>query len=555
MDKVTELAHWRLDGSAGDLDGMPNGLVTASYLTYASSDGGEQAARFDGRRSKVSVRQPPLGGKDPFTVAMWVHTEAVLDDVLGDLLSWYDPTTRRGFNLGIINAHGVTSHQPNYRNLYFGIDAGSKPVWRDCGRPGNAVYVMALATFEGSLYAGTFETNLGESGHVYRYRGADMAGDASGTAAKNGSSGAPVGTSADLWEDCGSPDPCNAVAALAVHDGALYAGVMRYNAGGSSLPESPNTHPGGRVYRYAGGQEWIDCGQLPGADSVLCLTVYRGELYAIPIYSQGVFRYEGGTSWRDCGSPGRRLMSLTVHNGHLYAAGNEGGGVFRYDGDRSWEACGFQEGMTQIYSFAPHYGGLHIGAWPQARVYEYDGRRHWLDRGLMGEEKEVMAMMVYNGKLYAGTLPLAEIYRYDGDAEWTRLQQLDLTPNVRYRRAWSMATYAGRLYCGTLPSGRVISMEAGKCVTHDDSLRPGWRHIAASRSESSLALFVDGQKVTSLDAGEIGSMDIGNERPLTIGYGPQDHFNGMMRDVRIFRGALPEDEVQRLATTGRGETG
>ena len=71
----------------------------------------------------------------------------------------------------------------------------------------------------------------------------------------------------------------------------------------------------------------------------------------------------------------------------------------------------------------------------------------------MGDELETMGMMVYNGKLYAGTLPLAEMYRYDGDKTWTRLQQLDLTPDVRYRRAWSMAVHGGRLYCGTLPWG------------------------------------------------------------------------------------------------------
>lgn len=522
MGSFEELAHWKLDGASSD--GMGDATHQgASHVTYVSDGAStDRVALFDGRSSKISVREPLLRGTDEFTLSLWIKTEAVLDDVLGDLLSWYDPGTRKGFNLGIQTAHGVTSHQPNYRHLYFGLDAGCKPVWSDCGRPGNAVYVMAMATYEGSLYAGTFETNLDESGHVYRYLGGES------------------------WEDCGSPDPCNAVAALAVYDGQLYAGVMRYNAQGSSLPESPNKHPGGRVYRYAGGREWIDCGQLGDADTVMCLTVYKGELYAIPLYSEGVYRYEGGTSWSYCGTPGRRLMSLTVHNGNLYAAGNEGGGVFRYAGGTEWEPCGFQEGMSQIYSFAVHYGGLHIGAWPEARAYEYDGREHWIDRGLMDQEKEVMGMMVYNGKLYAGTLPLAEIYRYDGDSRWTRLQQLDLTPNVRYRRAWSMAAFGGKLYCGTLPSGRVISMEAGKCVTYDHELRSGWRHIAASRSSGALSLYVDGEKVAGMEDPGLDALDIENQGPLTIGFGPNDHFNGRMRDVRIIRGALPESDVQKI---------
>jgi hypothetical protein len=523
MVEQSLLAHWRLGDSPQDCS-VSGAHGTASSVTYRTFDDGTGgSAHFDGRTSVVRVDRRLMRGTDEFTLSLWAKTESILDDVLGDLLSWYDPDTRRGFNLGIQTAHGVTSHQPNYRQLYFGVDAGCKPVWRDCGRPGHAVRVMALATFEGSLYAGTFEIGADESGHVYRYAGGQS------------------------WEDCGNPDPCNAVASLAVFEGELYAGVTRYRAQGSALPESGNQHPGGALYRYDGGRKWVDCGRLPDADSVICMTVFRGQLYAIPWYSQGVFCYEGGTSWRYCGTPGRRLMSLTVFNGELYAAGNEGGGVFRYGGDTTWEPCGFQKGMTQIYSFAAYRGRLHIGAWPEARVFEFGGGGHWIDRGLLGDEKEVMGMMVYNGKLYAGTLPLAEVYRYDGHKQWTRLQQLDLTPDVRYRRVWSMAIYGGRLYCGTLPSGRVFSMEAGKCVSDDRELPPGWRHIVARRASTSLGLFVDGRLVASVEDPELRSMDIDNDSPLLIGLGPVDHFNGEMRDVRIYGRALSDTEIKALA--------
>ena len=67
-------------------------------------------------------------------------------------------------------------------------------------------------------------------------------------------------------------------------------------------------------------------------------------------------------------------------------------------------------------------------------------------------EKEVMGMSVYNGKLYAGTLPLADVYRYDANSKWTSVGQLDKTPNVRYRRAWTMAVYQGKLECVGAPS-------------------------------------------------------------------------------------------------------
>ena len=44
-----------------------------------------------------------------------------------------------------------------------------------------------------------------------------------------------------------------------------------------------------------------------------------------------------------------------------------------------------------------------------------------------------------DGKFYAGTLPLAQVYRFDGGTKWTCTGQLDRTPDVKYRRAWSMA--------------------------------------------------------------------------------------------------------------------
>ncbi len=107
-----------------------------------------------------------------------------------------------------------------------------------------------------------------------------------------------------------------------------------------------------------------------------------------------------------------------------------------------------------------------------------------------------MPLLVYNGKMYGGTLPLAEVYRYDNNS-WNRIGQVDKTPDVKYRRAWSMAVYQGRLFVGTLPSGRVLSIEAGKNVTYDHEFPSGWHHIAAVRGDRSLKLFVDGSKLLS----------------------------------------------------------
>ena len=63
---------------------------------------------------------------------------------------------------------GVVSSQTNYRNLAFGIDNGTKPIWQDCGRLGNAETVWSMAVYNGQLFAGTYEGGKG-CGHVYRF--------------------------------------------------------------------------------------------------------------------------------------------------------------------------------------------------------------------------------------------------------------------------------------------------------------------------------------------------------------------------------------------------
>ena len=79
---------------------------------------------------------------------VWVNTEAKLNDVLGDILTKFDPTTRTGLNFGIMNYVGATSAQSNHRNVFFGIDGSqAPPKWIDCGRPGNNHMVWALTTY------------------------------------------------------------------------------------------------------------------------------------------------------------------------------------------------------------------------------------------------------------------------------------------------------------------------------------------------------------------------------------------------------------------------
>lgn len=163
-----------------------------------------------------------------------------------------------------------------------------------------------------------------------------------------------------------------------------------------------------------------------------------------------------------------------------------------------------------------------------------------------------MPLIVYNGKMYAGTLPSAEVYRYD-DPRWSKVGRLDFTPDVRYRRTWTMAVYKGRLFAGTLPSGRVHSIEIGRNVTYDRALPAGWVHLAAVRDRDHLRLHVNGKLVATSEKFEAQAYDISNDSPLNIGFGAHDYFNGKLSDVRMVGHALTAREIEQLAEGSRSQ--
>jgi hypothetical protein len=503
-------------------------------LTSAGPSGKQNtAANFDGRGSYLEVpagSAPRLGTTD-FSVAAWVHTDPSLDDVTGDIVSQYDSARRRGFHLSLKTNAGVTTNQANYRHLQFGIDNDRTTDWTDCGRPGKALLAFGLVVHDGQLYAGTCEPGAGESGRVYRYGGTTE------------------------WTDCGSPTESNSVTAMASFDGKLYVGTGKYRLAGSALEESTNTHLGGRMLSYAGEGKWTDCGQLPGVEAVGGLVVFRGKLYASSLYRpSGFFRYEGGAHWTACATPEKRVEAMGVFDGYLWATSYDGGHVFRFDGTE-WTDCGqlgSSEENTQTYSFAVYQGRLHVGTWRTGRVYRFEDLNRWADVGRLGEELEVMGMLVHNGRLIAGTLPLAEVYAYEGKSTWRRMTQLDTTPDVRYRRAWTMAESGGRVFVSTLPSGHVHSLAAGATASWDHSFPGGWHPVAAMRQGGRLRLYVDGRQVAESVAFEPGDYDLSSDAPLRIGMGSNDSWRGRLHDVRIYDRALTPAEVERLAVRAGG---
>ena len=522
------IAHWPLAGDTQDRSGQQRhaSVHGVTFVADPTRVGTRSVAQFTGRNAYLEIpsRLVPKWSARDFSIALWVNSSRAIDDLPGDLLSQYDPQRRRGWQLSLKTNAGVTFNHANHRQLQFTIDQDRTGPWADCGRPGNALLAFALAVHEGALYAGTCEPGAKESGRVYRYAGAQE------------------------WIDCGAPDKSNAVTSMAVHGGRLYVGTGKYRVAGSALQESENTQLGGKVFRYDGGARWTDCGQLPGAEAVGGLIEYRGRLYASSLYKPaGFFRYEQDHTWTTCGVPDdKRVEALGIFDGYLYATSYDGGRGFRFDGDH-WTDCGQLGDNTQTYAFAVYQGRLFVGTWPSGRVYRFEDVNRWTDVGRLGEEMEVMGMLVHNGRLLAGTLPLAQVYGYDGNSTWNLLTQLDATPGVKYRRAWTMAEHQGQLFCSTLPSGRVHALEAGKSVAWEQEFPEGWHHVAAIRWGGRLRLYVDGQRVGDSVPFETGDYNLDNESPLFIGRGMNDSFCGRLSEVRLYERALSPAEVVELA--------
>jgi hypothetical protein len=189
---------------------------------------------------------------------------------------------------------------------------------------------------------------------------------------------------------------------------------------------------------------------------------------------------------------------------------------------------------------------MYVGSWPNGSVYRYKGVKQWINSGRLGKEEEVMGMAVYNGKLYGGTLPLAQVYRYDSDDNWTMVGQIDHTQGVKYRRVWTMVVYKGKLFASTLPSGHIYSMEAGKSVTLDRELAPGWRHIVAVRDSDKLKLYVDAKLTATSSLFDSNKYNLTNDNPFLIGFGAHDYFNGSLSNLRLYNRALSNTEIKAL---------
>jgi hypothetical protein len=530
------VGHWAL---AEDVMGSPHSprITAGEGCRFASGSEGRSGLSFTSSstlRVDVDWRETT-----EFSWSMWADIPPSAVSDLGSLMSCYDPPTRVGAELGLLDSHSTTS-RTNVAGVEFAVDWGSSPRWTSMGRPAFSTGVLALAVHDGSLYAGTLGAD--GLGRVCRWDG--------------------------QWSELPGVTHANCISALASHRGYLYAGSTRYRAGGSALDLPDNDTPGGEISRLEPDGSWTSVGRLPGVDAITGLAVHSGRLYAAAMYQEGIWVLEDD-EWRSCGSPGRRVLTLGIHAGRLHAGGNDhadpdsaieltrqgvvvaqrhregGGGVFAMNPDRSWEDLGYQPATTQVYSLATSRDKLLASTWPNGTVYEYDGEV-WTSTGRLGMETEVMGLITYNGALYGGTLPHAQLYRRDPGA-WTAVGTTDVTPGARYRRAAGLAVYRGSLAVGTLPSGFVHRMDVGDAVTHDHTLRPGWHHLAATCDSGSVTLWVDGRMTRATRRAGHAACPL-PDRPTFIGSGSRSHFAGILSDVRIYDRALRADEILALTT-------
>lgn len=545
------IGYWKLQGDCHDYSGKENhGINKGVDLVYSE---------FNGRNSYIEVPDTPAlnFNTDDFSVSVWIYTENDLSDVIGDVLSKYDPVQRRGFTLYVKSSSGGYNSQGNDKHVYFGIDNGRESDWEDCGKPGpTSNFCTSLTVYNGKLFTGINDAaNEEDWCKVYAYEGGKS------------------------WRDCGRVGTLRTpgVVPLIVHNGKLYAAASSFDwvlnrqarLGQAALDYS-------RVYCYEGNQQWRECGQPGKGYRITALASYNGKLYAnVDDKHDGYFKcfvYDGNLDWELCGKFRGVRTSMTVHDGKLFTGEGHFGEVHAFDG-KYWQCLGNPGGSlavcNQIHVMEIHRGNVFAGLWKSGKVSQYQGpaprdgsREEWKNCGRLGESLEIMSMTMYNGKFYAGSLPRAEVYRYEGGEKWTLVKRFydGYSGNAQdYSRVSSLTVYNGKLFATITTSrgsakaeptdnirGKVYAMEAGKNVSYDDDLGSGWKHLTAVKDGDKLTLYVNGRLVAASSHFESAEYDISNNEPLKIGFGEMDYFTGKIREVRLYNRALGAGEIQRI---------
>jgi len=404
---------------------------------------------------------------------------------------------------------------PDHRALQFGQDDFSLAVWVHTD-PDQDVVGTILDKFESERRRGF---------HLYIHTN----DGATSTALANSrqlSFGVDDARADRNWADCGRPGNAVNIHGLSVINETLYAGTLE-----------TGENECGRLWRYAGGQDWVDLGNPVGCNSVHSIVEFDGHSYcSVGRYAcvgsalgetlnrtpgGQVFRVDGAGEWTDCGHPGKEAgvpddqdtgpynkgkaddtYALCTWNGSLYAVSNHLPGVYRYEGGRDWTRIGPDHRIMTLTVFQ---GALHalLNGGP---VFRYEGGDRWVDCGTPEGSTQTYGAAIVGGELYVGTWPGGTVCRYEGGRDWKTLGQLGYEMEIM-----AMTFYNGKLYSGSLPMAHVWRMD-GETFTHlatlDESPVPLRRTWSMAIHDGRLyAGTLPGGRVQSFEAGKSATWD------------------------------------------------
>jgi hypothetical protein len=126
------IAHWPLDGDCRDAAGTHHG--DGRNLTYVEGHDGRPAgaAWFNGVDALIEVKhdeQLRLGTQE-FSISAWINVKQDVESVIGDVLTKFDPETRRGSISALRAVRRRTARWATPRTFISGLTTASTgPGW------------------------------------------------------------------------------------------------------------------------------------------------------------------------------------------------------------------------------------------------------------------------------------------------------------------------------------------------------------------------------------------------------------------------------------------
>ncbi|MDD5210632.1 MAG: hypothetical protein PHV36_14685, partial [Elusimicrobiales bacterium] len=282
-------------------------------------------------------------------------------------------------------------------------------------RAGSEIAASAMAVYNGKLYVGMGGNTWMDKIMVY-----------DGSSWSVSRPGSPVG---------------QAIYSLAVYKGKLYAGAG-YAAGQTKI----------FVFDGISWTTAYTCPSLAASGYVAALAVYNEKLYAGVSGSQAgegdVYVFDGYDWKLSYAGAHEAINTMAAYNGKLYAGQGYGAGdgdVLVYDGS-AWGPA-YDGASSNIYALGVYNGKLYAGQGSNVNgdgdVLSFDGISWTLSYN--GSASRITSLLSHNGLLYAAqagnSLGAGDVYTYDG-RNWRK--EFDGAQGGIY----ALASYNGRWYAG-----------------------------------------------------------------------------------------------------------